>query len=275
MRLSIHHRTDYRFSEPQAKVVQLLRLTPQSHAGQNVIDWRIDVNCNARLRFGRDGFGNVTTMLYVEGPIDGLALTVNGEVLTEDRAGMIVGVGEPLPPAVFLQVSPYTRADEAIGAVAAEVAAAGGTALDRAHRLNSAVHARLRLDPGRRSGALGAAETLAEGHGMAQDFAHVFIAAARSIGMPARYVAGHVFRRDRPGHLEEAAHAWAEAHVEGYGWIGFDPTTDRCPCDRYVRVATGLDYRDAAPLSGMRTGGGVEELEVGVRVGLAGGAAQD
>lgn len=268
MRLYIHHRTGYRFSEPQAKLVQLLRLTPHSHVGQNVIDWRIDVSCNARLRAGRDGFGNFTSMLYVEGPIDRLSLAVTGEVLTEDRAGMVTGIIEPLPPGVFLQVARPTQADDAVLDLADTIERAGGTPLDRVHRLNNAVYERLEFDPGRRSGALAASEALARGKGMAQDFVHVFIAAARALGMPARYVAGHIFRHDRADDWEEASHAWAEAHVDGYGWIGFDPTTDRCPCDRYVRVAMGLDYRDAAPLAGSRTGGGIEELEVGVRVGL-------
>ena len=271
MRLFIHHRTDYRFSEPQTKLVQLLRLTPHSHAAQNVIDWRIDVSCNARLRPGRDGFGNLTSMLYVDGPIESISLTVNGEVLTEDRAGMVGGVIEPLPPSVFLQATRLTKADIAVAALADEIAQAGGSRLEQAHRLNSRVHESVRFDSGRRAGALAAAAALGEGHGVAQDLAHAFIGVARALGMPARYVAGHIFRHDRPDHLEEASHAWAETWIEDYGWIGFDPTTDRCPCDRYVRVAVGLDYRDAAPLSGARTGGGVEELEVGVRVGLSQG----
>ncbi|MDB5684942.1 MAG: transglutaminase, partial [Sphingomonas bacterium] len=102
MRLFIEHRTDYRFSEPQARLIQLLRMTPASHAGQNVVDWRIDVDCDARLKPGRDGFGNETQMLYINGPIDRICLTVTGEVVTEDRAGMIAGTAEPLPPEVFL-----------------------------------------------------------------------------------------------------------------------------------------------------------------------------
>lgn len=269
MRLFIHHRTDYRFSEPQNRLVQLLRLTPASHEGQNVIDWRIDVSCNARLRGGRDGFGNQTSMLYVEGPIEQLSLAVTGEVLTEDRAGMIGGPPETLSPMVYLRPSRLTTASEPILGLAHEVAAASENALDKVHGLNTAIHRRLRFDKARRPGARDAASAFVEGHGSASDLAHVFIAAARAMGLPARYVSGHVFRPGKGQEWAEAAHAWAEAYVENYGWIGFDPTTDRCPDEAYVRVAIGLDHRDAAPLSGMRTGGGDEKLEVGVRVGLA------
>ena len=268
MRLFVEHRTDYRFSEPQARLVQLLRMTPGCHNGQNVLDWRIDVDCDARLKPGRDGFGNETQMLYIDGPIDHIGLTVTGEVVTEDRAGMVIGAAEPLPPSVFLRRTDCTATDAAILAFAHEIEAAGGSRLSQAHRLNETLHERLTLDTGRRRGDRDAATTFAEGHGAYTDLAHVFIAAARDLGLPARYVSGHLLRGDEGQALHEAAHGWAEAWLEDMGWIGFDPSMGMCPHDAYVRVAIGLDYRDAAPLSGARTGGGEEQLEVGVRVGL-------
>lgn len=275
MRLFVNHRTHYRFSEPQARVVQLLRVTPASHLGQSVIDWRIDVDCNARLKPARDGFGNETTMLYVAGPVEAVSISVSGEVLTEDRVGMVRGLIEPLPPLAYTQVTRLTTPSDAIRALAAEVAAGGGRPLDQAHRLMEFVHRRIRLTQGRRSDARDAAAVCADGHGTAPDLAHVFICAARLLGLPARYASGHIFRESRQHDWHEAAHAWAELHIPDYGWIGFDPSCDRCPDASYVRVAIGLDYRDGAPLSGTRTGGGSEELDVGVRVGLEDRHRQD
>lgn len=269
MRLYISHRTDYRFSQPQARLVQLLKMTPSSHYGQNVVDWRIDVDVDARLKTGRDGFGNETAMLYVDGPIDHISLSVTGEVLTDDRAGVVTGAAEPLPSLLFTRTTRLTRADAAIAAFARDLGE-GGDPLERLHRLNSALHETIRFDPGSHAADRDASTAFAAGTGVGQDMAHIFIAAARALGVPARYVSGHLFRRDEAdGCTHEAAHAWAEAHVEGYGWIGFDPANDLCPDDAYVRVAIGLDYRDAAPVSGMRIGGGIEELAVGVRVGLS------
>ena len=94
MRLSIDHRTVYRFSEPQSRLVQMLRLTPENTHDQTVAGWRIDVDRDARLREGRDGFGNAVTMLYVEGPLDGIAITVSGEVLTSTSSGVLRGAAE-------------------------------------------------------------------------------------------------------------------------------------------------------------------------------------
>jgi transglutaminase-like putative cysteine protease len=267
MRLSIHHRTTYRYSQPQTRLIQLLRMTPSSHAGQHVVDWRIDVDRDARLRYRRDGFGNDTAMLYVEGPLSEITLTVTGEVLTDDMAGIVGGANEPLPPLVYLRSTPRTETSPAIAAFAREVAGEG-SALDRAHALNRGISERMRFDSGAMDVEWTANDAFAAGHGVCQDMAHVFIAGARTLGLPARYVSGHLFRRDGASD-QPAAHAWAEAYLDDLGWVGFDPANAICPDDAYVRVAVGLDYREAAPVSGARVGGGMETLDVGVHVGLA------
>jgi transglutaminase-like putative cysteine protease len=102
-----------------------------------------------------------------------------------------------------------------------------------------------------------------------QDLAHIFIASARAMGLPARYVSGHLARSD--GQIDqEAAHAWCEAYVEDLGWVGFDPANGVCPTEAYVRVAIGLDYLGAAPVRGSRYGGDGERLDVRLRVTPAG-----
>jgi transglutaminase-like putative cysteine protease len=97
-----------------------------------------------------------------------------------------------------------------------------------------------------------------------QDHTHIFIAAARMSGIPARYVSVYLMMNDRID--QEATHAWAEAHVDGLGWIGFDVSNGISPDPRYVRVATGRDYRDAAPITGITFGSSTEELHVAVAV---------
>ena len=114
MRLSIDHHTIYRFTQPQGRLVQMLRLTPENTHDQTVASWRIDVDCDARLRPGRDGFGNAVTMLYAEGPVDGIEITVKGEVLTSHSDGVLHGVHETLPPALFLRSTEATVLDTAI-----------------------------------------------------------------------------------------------------------------------------------------------------------------
>jgi len=264
MRLTIDHRTRYHFSEPQARVVQLLRMTPLDFGGQTVIDWRIDVDCDARLREGRDGYGNITTMLYVDGPVDAVSIMVRGDVLTDDLAGRVKGTLEPLPPLFFTRATPLTLADEAVLALAGM----GESSFERALALNAAVHNTVTAESGRTPKTRTAAEVLAEGRGSVRDCAHVLLAAARASGYPARLVSGHCLDGPNAG-SHKSAHCWAELFIEGAGWIAFDPSTGRSPGDSYVRVAVGLDAGDSTPLSGTRRGGGIEELDVEVRVAMS------
>ena len=264
MRLFVRHHTEYRYTQPQARLVQLLRLTPGNHLGQSVISWSVEVDRDARLKRSSDGYGNETTMLYVDGPVDRIAITVTGEVLTEDHAGMIGSTAEPLPPLYYLQPTPLTAPDPAIRDYVASLGLEPGS-LAGAHVLADTLHEKLVLidpDPGFDQRAT---VRLSEGKADAQGTAHLLIACARAAGYPARYVAGHLYRPyEKDAH---AAHGWAELHVDGYGWIGFDSFEGRCPTETYVRVAIGLDHREAAPISGARIGGGGEALAVDVRVG--------
>ena len=267
MHLTIDHHTRYQFSEPQARVVQLLRMTPTDCLGQTVIDWRIDVDCDARLRDGRDGYGNITTMLYVDGPISAIEIMVRGEVLTDDLAGGVGGCPETLPPRFFWRITPMTQPDRAIAELVAIAVGQGIRGVDQAIALMRAVHDMVTLAPGRTATSITAADALAAGRGSVRDCAHVLIAAARSAGFPARLVSGHCL--DGPNAASHSsAHCWAELYVEDIGWISLDPSTNRCPRETYVRVAIGLDASDSTPLSGTRRGGGIEILDVAVHVGL-------
>lgn len=271
MRLGVHYKTSYHYDEPARRVIQLLRVTPASFSGQSVLDWRIDVDCDARLREARDGYGNITHMLYVDRPTDELLITVSGRVITEDRAGLVQGLPHDLPPAVFLRDTALTMPGPAISALAGSIGP--GAPLDRIHALSAKLHESMRFDADATEADTSAEHACAEGHGVCQDFAQILASAARLLGIPARYVSGHLFRRDG-AHVQPAAHAWAEAWIEELGWVGFDPVNGISPDDAYVRVACGLDYRDAAPVAGARSGGGAEHLSVEVEVSGAPAQAQ-
>ena len=138
MRLSIDHRTTYRFTRPQGRIVQLLRVTPGNTHDQTVAEWHISVDCDARLREHRDGFGNRTTMLYAEGPLDRLEIAVSGEVVTSHSDGVLHGTFEPLPPAVFLRSTPVTDAGEVLAGFAHRMTE-GHSPLGALHALNRAL----------------------------------------------------------------------------------------------------------------------------------------
>jgi transglutaminase-like putative cysteine protease len=265
MRVHISHLTSYCYETPAASVIQMLRLTPRNHDGQYVARWRIDVSTDCRLDPHQDAFGNITHVFTADGPLNELAIAVEGEVETRDTQGIVRGAVERFPPSLYLRETTLTCADANIAAlVAASRDAARTSALDLLHHMLRRLHEEMIYDTAPSYTTIAAADAWARKRGTGQDFAHVFIAAARSFGIPARYVGGY-FRREA-GIEQESRHAWAEAFVPEFGWVAFDPANGRRASESHVRVAVGLDSLSAAPLRATRYGGSGEVMSVRVRI---------
>jgi transglutaminase-like putative cysteine protease len=265
MHLAIRYTTTYHFEQPASRLVNLMRVAPLSFAGQAVLDWRIDVDSDARLREHRDGYGNVIHMLYVDHPVERLKVDVQGRILTEDRAGIVQDLPGDLPPPTFLRTTPLTGMRGSLITLAHALDQHDHSPRDRLYHLVERLFLRMNFDTEATAVNTTASEAYEAGHGVCQDYVHIFIAVARALSIPARYVSGHLFRRDG-ANVQPATHAWAEAYDPNLGWIAFDPTNGICADDAYVRIACGLDYRDAAPFSGTFAGGGRQELDVCVEV---------
>jgi transglutaminase-like putative cysteine protease len=271
LRLLIRHTTHYAFSEPVLHALQRLRLTPKETQGQRIIDWQMRFdNAHAELGYDDQHFNHVT-LIGVRPGVREVTVTCEGIVETEDNAGVIGRHSGHLPLWNFLRQTTLTRPDAKLRALLREVPGAGvpggageGAPLEFLHALSALIRERIPYETGRTHAATTAEEAVSHGYGVCQDHAHIFIGAARASGIPARYVSGYLMMDDRIE--QEATHAWAEAHVEGLGWVGFDVSNGICPDPRYVRVATGSDYRDAAPVTGISFGGMEEVLRVGVAV---------
>jgi len=275
MRIRISHATTYRYDAPPASVTQMLRLTPRNHDGQYVVYWRVDLSQDCLLHQHEDAFGNITHSFTAEGPFDELSVAVDGEVDTQDTNGVVTSTVERFPPSLFLRETALTQPDAAIVEFAETVHAdKGNDRLALLHGLMGALHKEITFDTDPTHVATTAAEAFALRRGVCQDITHIYIAAARQLGIPARYIGGHVFRGESAA-MQDAGHAWAEAHVDGLGWVGFDPTNNICPTDAHVRVAMGLDYLGAAPVRGTRLGGSGETLKVAVHIEQARQQAQN
>ena len=263
MLIRIDHTTTYTYQQAPRSIIQMLRLTPRPHEGQHIKRWDIELDADARMRKGEDAFGNITHTLYVDAPPERLSIRVKGEVMTTDTAGTLSGLAERLSPLVYLRATDLTAPDAAILELARKLDE--GSSLEKAHRLSQHLYRDLRFEIGATTTAHTAAEVLQQKSGVCQDYAHLFIATSRAMGIPARYISGHLYRADGQS-SQDAAHAWAEAWIEDLGWVGFDPANGVCPTEAYVRVAAGLDYLGAAPIRGSSYGGGAEDLEVKVEV---------
>ncbi|HSI40024.1 MAG TPA: transglutaminase family protein [Xanthobacteraceae bacterium] len=264
MRIHVSHATSYRYDPPALGAIQVLRLTPRNHQGQYVLSWRIDVSEGCRLQAHEDAFGNLSHTFAVEGPLSELRVSVEGEVETQDTAGVVLGSVERFPPSLYLRQTELTEPGPALRGFA-EQAAIGGDPLGRLHALMAELHESMSFEPDPALAVGTAAAAFAQKRGACQDFAHAYIACARHLGIPARYVSGYRLD-DAPGTPSETGHAWAEAYVDGFGWVAFDCAHKLCATEAYVRVAVGLDYLGAAPVRGNRYGGGEELLSVAVAV---------
>ncbi len=267
MRIHIAHRNVYHYDPPAAGVIQVLRLTPRNHEGQYVVRWRIDVSADTRLAAHEDAFGNITHVFAADGPFGDLSIEVDGEVETQNTNGIVRGTVERFRPSLFLRDTALTQADAAIRDFAQSIRSAkGGDVLAELHALLDRLFEEMLHDTDEAEGATDAAEAFARKRGPSRDLSHIFIAAAHSLGIPARYVGGY-YRSDDAVGAQAAGHAWVEASVPDLGWVAFDPANGSCPTDAHVRVAVGLDSLGAAPVRGMRYGPGVETIEVAIKVG--------
>ena len=197
------------------------------------------------------------------GPV---SIIAEGIVEVTDTAGVVRGLTCAAPEAVFLRQTRSTAPNAALKSLA-DRQLHGRPALEGLHALMAEIHARVAYELGSTHAHTTAAEAFADGRGVCQDHAHIFIAAARAGGIPARYVTGYLVTGQ--GASSTAAHAWAEALDADLGWVGFDPANAKCPTDNYVRVAAGLDSAGVAPVRGSRRGGAAERMRVEVRVEIA------
>ncbi len=270
MRIGILHTSRYAYDAPTHYSIQTLRLTPPGFEGQSIVSWEIRAPGIERASTFRDGFGNVAHLVTASGSHSELVIEAQGVVDTSDTNGVVRGLCEVAPVRVYQRVTPMTAPDDAIRKLAEDTG--DSDPIGRLHRLMHAVADAVSYVIGETHSETTAVEALARGRGVCQDHAHVFISAARTLGLPARYVNGYMVAED--GEDAEAHHGWAEAYVESVGWIGFDPANRICPTERYVRLGTGLDAASAAPIRGSRHGGLSEHLDVRVEVAQQGASQQ-
>ena len=267
MRLQVTHHSVYGFDPPMRGVVQSLRLSPSLFDGQKVMDWAVLVDDAVMGASFRDGAGDWVQTISMLGPVAELTVRVEGTVETTDLAGVLKGHRESVPPLAYLRTTRATRPDRALRSLGQQVHQdnSGATRLGLAHALSAAVADAIAYRPGETHAQTTSAEALALGLGVCQDHAHALIAVAHAVDMPGRYVTGYLHSTEG-GEAHEASHAWAEIHVEGLGWVGFDPSNRCCPDERYIRLGSGFDSMDAAPIRGIAQGAGEESLRVSVAV---------
>jgi transglutaminase-like putative cysteine protease len=301
VKLSVHHVTEYTYDDSVEWAHHAACLAPQDTPWQHVSDWQLNIDplpdgwgveglelsaAELARHLRRDPWGNRHLSFGHARVHEKLIVDSRFVAELQDRPApdptrgpewetvarsLCYRAGRPLQEAdEFALASTYAAPDESLAAYGrrafspGRVLAAGGLSL--MHQ----IHADLRYLPASTTVATRAADALAQRSGVCQDFAHVFIAACRALGLAARYVSGYLLTRPPPGQPRlvgaDASHAWVELWCPEQGWLALDPTNDVPAGLDHVTLAWGLDYADVAPLRGVLRGGGVATLRVAVNV---------
>lgn len=263
MHLDIFHRTRYNYDVAVSYALLQLRMMPDDTGFQNVQAWDIILANGYRELEFTDHNNNRVMLVSLQSGHREIDIQCQGLVETRDNAGITGKPSEWMPLWYYQRDTALTRSGPAIRELVKRHRTTD-MSIDSLHMLSERIASAIRYENGITSAMTTAEESLQAQCGVCQDHAHVFISAARLIGFPARYISGYLMM-DGQIH-QEAGHAWAEAWIEHLGWVGFDVSNGICPDDRYVRVATGLDYREAAPVQGMRFGEGDESMSVQLQI---------
>jgi len=260
MQLHIRHETRYRYERPVKYSVQSLHLTPRRDLSQRALTWQI--SAPGRRVEQVDPYGNISHLLTIEEPHREIQIVVQGVVETADTEGR--QDDGPLSPLAFLAPTALTTPNDELRAFAADALQQSKDPRTRAHRLSEAVCDAVKYKSGTSDVRDSAAVAFKSGEGVCQDHAHVYIASARAVGIPARYVSGYLYTGDSS---DAASHAWVDVWLGAeIGWQSIDVTHKRPAVRNYCRLAVGRDYLDAAPVRGVRQGGGGEKMEANVVV---------
>jgi len=265
MKLEIVHSTRYRYSGPIAETVMEVRLRPMDGNGQRCLDFELDVSSGIKPRTYLDGYGNNVHYFNLVRPHTRLSVTSRSLVETggtldadpgEDLVNDFLRYRSPVKdvPGVREIAERHPIADPGSGAAVEQ-------ALDE---LTLTISREFTYDRAVTNVYSAVDEVLELRAGVCQDFAHLFIAVARAMGVPARYVSGYIHVPGGAGSTS-ASHAWAEGWVPGRGWVGYDATRPVRTSENHVRLAVGRDYTDAAPTRGIYVGSATGTMAVSVR----------
>jgi transglutaminase-like putative cysteine protease len=256
----------YDYDAPVKSLRQrLVIIPPVRHGSQYLRGHLLEVSgARARRYLRRDDHGNLVAWVRSERitqAVEFRLIAVVERVRGDGPAVLEAGaLGDPR----LLRPTRLTAPDGRLRALARGLAAHPGTPEERAERICEAAHSALTYADGVTSVQTTAAEALAGGRGVCQDFAHVMLALCHLAELPARYVSGHLLGQG-------GTHAWVEVVLpkrRGAVAVAFDPCNGRRAGTGYVTVATGRDYADVAPTSGSYIGTARGRLTAGRRVGL-------
>lgn len=273
MRLHIEHETRYNYATPADYALLQLRITPRSSAAQTVLDWDLALDGGRHQAQFIDQFGAQVDLVELMPGAQSLGITVAGQIETRGSAPLqpksdpspsSKSTPQTLPNWFFLRPTALTQFNADMNEIIKAARDEETGSIAQLHALSRHILARVKYQSGTTHTHTSAADALALGTGVCQDHTHLFLACARQMDLPSRYVSGYLMMNDRTD--QEATHAWAESYIKNLGWVGFDVSNGISPDERYVKIAHGQDYTDCTPTRGIVIGARQDNLVVSIQV---------
>lgn len=266
MEIEISHNTTYEFDQPVPYALQRLRLKPKDSAGQEILQWDMEIDGGALEAQFEDHHFNGVALVRTRDGATKLSVHCKGRVRTSSNYNGVMGRHRGyIPLWLFRRQTELTKPGKTIRNMLKTLRdRSHENDIETLHELSAFILSQVEYQTGTTNTKTLAEQAAEQRCGVCQDHAHIFISMARELGYPARYVGGYLYMPDTP--VQEAGHAWAEAYVEELGWIGFDISNGISPDEKYVRVATGFDYSDAAPITSMSFGAKDKNMHVDLKV---------
>jgi transglutaminase-like putative cysteine protease len=266
MLLTVNHTTNYNYDDNLIGLMQTTKLIPSPYNGLKIIEWDVTRNSEKGGEIFKDAEGNNIINFKSNDSDKIINFTVIGKVETFNTDGIYNSENDKISPLVYLRNTNLTQPNKEILDLASDAKGKfeNSETLKIAHSILALVSDQISYVPYTTNTHTTAAEAMSQKKGVCQDQAHIMISAAKALGIPARYVSGYMHKNQNDSKFQ-ATHAWAELYIKDIGWIGFDPTNQCCPDERYIRVSCGLDASFAAPIRGVYYGNSIENLDIHVQ----------
>ena len=268
MYYSIKHETIFEFEKTPQSVIQRLHLTPLSIKHQRILHWDIIVEgCSIEL-VTKDYHGNHIHLCKNDLGSNKIIISCIGNVEVDDTDGIVGKHQSQIPLILFNRPTTLSKPGKRLKKISDQIKRLqkknSFDELTLLHELSSLIRANITYLKGKTTTSTTAEKALELGAGVCQDHVHAFLGVSRLLGYSARYVSGYLMMDENI--IQEASHAWAEVYLDAIGWVGFDISNGISPDARYIKLATGFDYLDVIPLSGVRQGTGEETISTQIAI---------
>jgi transglutaminase-like putative cysteine protease len=275
MQIAIRYLTTFTYDTEVSESHNALRACPAETDHQRLQSYVVEVDPDALIVSHQDYWGTRVDSFGIVGRHTRLTIAADAVVETATPAAPTADSVWPLAEGAddrseYLTPTPHVAWDGTVAAFAADAVAGASTLLEAVTQVQRAVGDLLEYETGATEVGTSVAKMFEQRRGVCQDYAHVALAAYRSLGVPARYVSGYLYAIDSASgeqpededEIEVSTHAWVEVAMPGFGWWALDPTNQLLAGERHVKIGHGRDYEDVMPLRGVYHGdaesGGLE-----------------